>query len=61
MPALFASRNDISSSEVNGPQKAGVYGTVGVGQLEEQCDMKEEVMETLLSYLEVALFPCHVD
>lgn len=32
----------------------GWYGTVAVAELAEQCDMKEEVMETLLSYLEVA-------
>lgn len=56
IPALFASRNDISSSQEDGPHKAGVYGIVAVGQLAEQCDMREEVMETLLSYLEVMFF-----
>ena len=32
-----------------------VYGTLAVAQVAEQCDMKEEVMETLLSYLEASL------
>lgn len=32
-----------------------VYGTVAVAQAAEQCDMKEEVMETLLSYLEASI------
>ena len=30
------------------------YGTLAVAQVAEQCDMKEEVMETLLSYLEAS-------
>lgn len=33
-----------------------VYGTLAVAQVAEKCDMKEEVMETLLSYLEVSAF-----
>ena len=43
----------MSSCQEGEPQKAGVYGTIAVDQLAEQCDIKEEVMETLLSYLEV--------
>ena len=31
-----------------------VYGTLAVAQVAELCDMKEEVMETLLSYLEAS-------
>ena len=37
------------------PGQAGrrEYGTLLVARVSEECDMKEEVMETLLSYLEV--------
>jgi len=36
-----------------------LYGTVAVARVAEECDMKEEVMETLLSYLEVTIHHVH--
>ena len=40
-----------------GGTPATLYGTLPVARVAEECDMKEEVMETLLSYLEVVLQP----
>ena len=40
-------------AEKVGEEPAGRFGVLGVAQLGQQLDMKEEVMETLLSYLEV--------
>ena len=43
-------------AEKLGAEPAGRFAALGVAQLSQQLDMKEEVMETLLSYLEVQ--PC---
>ena len=39
--------------EGDGNSSEAQYGTLAVAKVAEECDMKEEVMETLLSYLEV--------
>ena len=50
--AVAAAGNDAAAPAYD-VAAAPVYGTLVVPQVAEQCDMKEEVMETLLSYLEV--------
>ena len=47
----------MAGSEDAGPSRP-VFGTLAVDQVAEACDMKEEVMETLLSYLEVGSRLC---
>ena len=51
-----ASARGVSAAEggEDGSRVTPIYGTLAVAQVAEQCDMKEEVMETLLSYLEAS-------
>ena len=51
LEAVFADHMGVQPGEQGG--EGPLYGTVAVGEVAEQCDMKQEVMETLLSYLEV--------
>lgn len=51
LEAVFAGPSGGQAGEQGG--EGPLYGTVAVGEVAEQCDMKQEVMETLLSYLEV--------
>ena len=55
VPREHASLAETIGTDESGLKELGMYGTLGVGQLAEECDMKEEVMETLLSYLEVTI------
>ena len=59
LEAVFdsAAAQQAAAGGVEGGEGGGegpVYGTLAVAQVAEQCDMKEEVMETLLSYLEAS-------
>ena len=50
--AVFHGQSEHAANTAESSSPA--YGTVAVAQVAEQCDMKEEVMETLLSYLEAS-------
>ena len=53
LQAVFEERQSfVPQSEVGNEAE---YGTLAVARVSEECDMKEEVMETLLSYLEVCM------
>lgn len=55
LEAVFADdRPQQGGGQREGGGEGLVYGTLAVAQVAEQCDMKEEVMETLLSYLEAS-------
>ena len=51
LQAVFAHHSGGQAGDQGG--EGPLYGTVAVAEVAEQCDMKQEVMETLLSYLEV--------
>ena len=52
LEAVFHGQSEPTANMAEGLMLA--YGTVDVAQVAELCDMKEEVMETLLSYLEAS-------
>ena len=56
LEAIFDQNPDYEAGAEQGTKPG--YGMLDVARVAEECDMKQEVMETLLSYLEVWVDLC---